>query len=174
MTLRTPPDRSRLVPLGASVICAALLCLSGAASAQTLEDMLGKSIIVKYRETLHFQNGNVYTGECSELLYISPERHIFLRLHYNARFGNNGSETHSDSFDAEGDEQGNGPGGRTKFRWDGSGFSRSWTERNGDRMSESIVLQGSSCRFERNRDTNRPVSSSVSQSCSVRAGNVMR
>jgi hypothetical protein len=174
---RSKPSRCPEVVMRFAGVTAIALCICARpqpANAQ-IEQMEGKSIIVSYREAIHTNSGKIFVNNLSEKIYISDKQNIFLRLNNTSKFGSGGSETRSDSFDTVGDRQGVGEGSRTKFAWNGNGLVRSWTNKEtGVQLTETIGLTGSSCHFQRDRNSFNGHVVVELASCRIVKGNALR
>lgn len=146
--------------------------LTSAAQAETFESLEGKSIVYVFREKISWANGNVSDNTWSGKVYLSPTGHVFFRHHGSSHFGNNRSESNETSFDTEGDRDGNGNGRRTNYRWDGNGFSRTWTQK-GTQITQAITVEGGACSSSIQRNPFPGTVLGQSGSCRIVAGNAL-
>ncbi len=143
-----------------------------AAHAESFEDLEGKSIVYDYRDNRTLPNGTVDNEVWSGKVYVAPDGRVFFRHHGVSHFGVNGSESQQVSFDTEGDRDGNGNGRRTNYRWDGNGFSRSWTVR-GVQVTQVVSVQGGRCQASIERTPDPGTTTGHSGSCRIVSGNAL-
>jgi hypothetical protein len=117
------------------------------AEAQSFEQMWGKSVIVFYDERIQLPNGSSIRQTWSQTVYISTNGNIFLSQKFSKQGGKGLSEQSANKFETMGDREGVGEGVRAKYRWDGSGLTRSWTNKNnGVRLTQTITISEGRCR----------------------------
>jgi hypothetical protein len=157
----------------ALAVFSAALCISWDASAQvSMQSLYGHSIVAEYSEAVSSRRAGDFTVVWHDRIYISDKGRIFHKFQVNSSRAGRDRD-----LELVGNEAGIGEGTQAKYRWTGSGFSRSWTNGRGHLLSQTITVSGSpgalSCSMSVQRGGGRGSSFGRGQSCSIVAGNVL-
>jgi len=143
-----------------------LVPLSG--PAPLAAEMNGYSIVARLSEVVHSRRQGTFDLDWTAKIYVSNKGRIFAQHDLKS----SDSDRNNNHMMAPEDQ---GQRSSTSFRWSGANLTRSWTGRNGNHVTQTILItpsaNGYSCRMLIERSRGR--ASVVSQSCQVTKGNVL-